>query len=87
MGVGFLAFCEKDEPISVERFFQTVGLVLAWESIVARLITWRFLFVHVSSKKLTCHKDIRTNITHLPFLFKKESFKVNVNFKRLKINV
>ncbi len=32
VGIG-LAFCEKDELISVERFFQTVGLVLVWESI------------------------------------------------------
>jgi hypothetical protein len=28
-----LGFCEKDEPISVENFFQMMGLVLAWESI------------------------------------------------------
>ncbi len=62
LGVG-LAFCEKDKPIFVERFFQTVGLVLAWGSfggwqVRSCLVTRRFSFVHVSSK-LMCHKDIR----------------------------
>ncbi len=44
----------------------------------ARLVTWR----HVSSK-LTCHKDICTNTTHLPFYLRKRVSKLTYLSKRV----
>ncbi len=45
------------------------------------------VFIHACQfqANVMCHKDIPTNTTHV--IFKRESFKVNFNFKRFKVNV
>jgi hypothetical protein len=80
-----LAFCDKDELIFVERFFQTMGLVLAWGSFTGWRVLYSEVFIRACQFRdsVLCHKDIRSKV--ITYVLKIERFKVNFNFKRFKV--
>ena len=60
------AFCEKDELIFDERFFQTVGLVLVWGSFAGWRVLYHEVFICVCGFRdnvlCSCCKDICSNV-------------------------